>query len=343
MEGNLEDYLENFRIDITEATALCKDIVEGLNFLHQQKIFHRDLKPQNILYKLHPERHLKIADLGLSRANSSTATSVYGTGVGTRCWMAPEVLKSKNSDEIFVPGSDVFSCGLLLHYILSAQKHPFTPLDCADKSEAERINKTEANIMNGEIKGWDDSLHSEASHLIERMLEINVNKRATAEEATRHPLFWSNKKKIDFLKAVGNQKEIECPRGKRKKPHVTSKLPLTQVELDLDNGFRPTFKHSNWNSSKYKSMPDIYKAMTTTGKGRSHYDTSSAVELVRFIRNVYEHYRENTFGTPVHIEEMLFKDFTFLEYFPDLVMEIYKAVTKYGWDKRGDVECAMKT
>ena len=290
MEGNLEDYLQKLPLDVAKLSLMCKDVVEGFNFLHQQGIVHRDLEPENILYNLHPEMCWKIADFGLSRAISSTSTTVYGTQAGTRCWMAPEVLKATNRDERnkFNPISDIFSCGLLLHYILSRQKHPFNPLYCVNKSVPQVIIETEANIMNGEKKGWNNSLHSEASHLIKRMLESNVNDRPAAQEARDHPLFWSNRKKIDFLKAVGNQKEIECPRGKRKLPRVTRKLPLTQVESDLDNGFGTIFKQSSWDSSKYKSMPGIYIAMTT-GRGRSSYDTSSAVELVRFIRNVYEH------------------------------------------------------
>ena len=85
MEGSLNDYLQEYPIDVAKRTILCKDVVVGLNFLHRQGIVHRDLKPQNILYKLLPEMCLKIADFGLSRANSSTSTTVYGTRVGTRC------------------------------------------------------------------------------------------------------------------------------------------------------------------------------------------------------------------------------------------------------------------
>ena len=49
----------------TGAIGLCKDIITGLEFLHEQNIFHRDLKPQNILYKEHPKLCLKYADFGL--------------------------------------------------------------------------------------------------------------------------------------------------------------------------------------------------------------------------------------------------------------------------------------
>jgi hypothetical protein len=58
----------------------------------------------------------------------------------------------------------------------------------------------------------------------------------------------------------------------------------------------------------------------------------AAVELVRFARNVYEYYRDKTFGTPVLIEEMLF----------NVVIEVYKAITTHGWDKtRDDVKFVM--
>ena len=335
MEGRLDDYLKECRIDVAKRTVLCKDVVMGLDFLHRQGIVHRDLKPQNILFKSHPEMCLKIADFGLSRASSSTSTTVYGTRAGTKCWTAPEVLKPKNENEIFVAGSDVFSCGLLLHYILSPGRHPFTPLDCVSKGSPEETIKTETNIMNDEMKGWDNSLHPEASQLIKRMLESNLNERPTVEEAANHPLFWSNEKKVNFLKAVGNQEEFECPRVKRKPP-------LTNVETDMEKGFGAIVKHKSWNSSKHNSMPDIYKTMTK-GKGRSRYDTSSVVELVRFIRNVYEHHSENTFNTTIGIEQLLFDDFVFLKNFPGLVMEIYKAVTTHGWDKtRADIECSMR-
>jgi serine/threonine-protein kinase/endoribonuclease IRE1 len=234
----------------------------------------------------------------------------------------------------FEPASDMFSCGILLYYILSGQKHPFNPTDYASKSELQISSETEVNIMNGRMDCWDNSLPPEATHLVKRMLESKEKDRPSAEEALEHPLFWSKGKKVDFLEAVGNQKEFQCPRPKRT-------LPLTLVETDLQKNFSIIVKHGSWSSSRYGNTPGIYIEMIK-GKGRKNYDTSSAVELVRFIRNVYQHYRDKTFGTPVRVEEMLFNDFVFFYDFPDLVMEVYKAVTTHGWDKtKDDIKFAM--
>ena len=334
MEGNLDEFFDEYPINAAEVTRLCEDVVMGLQFLHEQKILHRDLKPQNILYKVHPKMCLKIGDFGLSRAIDSECTTVYGTIAGTRCWIAPEVLKSKPNSvdkDRFAPESDVFSCGMLLHYILSGQKHPFSPTDCTNKSTLQVSHETEANVMNGKMDGWDNSLCPEATHLVKNMLKGNQKERPSAAEARKHPLFWSNKRKVDFLEVVGNQKEFQCPRSKR---HFSS---LTQVEKDLQKCFSTIVKHKNWKSST--DMNSIYVGMTRKFR---NYNTSSAVELVRFIRNTYEHYRDNTFVTVTPIAQMLFDDFVFLKCFPNLVVEVYKPVTDHGWDKtRDDIKCFL--
>ena len=331
MEGNLREFFDGNIIDTAEAIRFCKDVVMGVQFIHNEGILHRDLKPENILYIAHPQRRLKIADFGLSR-DDDTSKSMTRTLHGTRCWMAPEVLTPvPNSDEKsrFVAASDVYPCGLLLHYILS-QKHPFAPKNYT--SEFQVPHKTEVNIMNGKMEGWDKSLCPEATHLIKRMLiKSNENDRPSAAEALQHPFFWSNKEKVDFLEVVGNQKEFACPRSKRH--HHSSS---TQVEQDLEKRFSIIVKHKDWSS-----LPDMNKLYCEM-KRRRKYKTSSAVELVRFIRNTYVHYQDNTFPTPKPIEQMLFDDFVFLKCFPDLVIEIYKPVTTHDWDKkRDDIKCFL--
>ncbi|XP_031569191.1 uncharacterized protein LOC116303744 isoform X2 [Actinia tenebrosa] len=314
MEGNLDEYLtDGSTFDATKSTQLCQDVVKGLKFLHEQNIIHRDLKPGNILYKTHPHLRLKIADFGLSRRINSSATTVYGTNTGTRCWMAPEVLMSTPNHS---KASDMFSCGLVLHYILSIQKHPFS------KNNSQMPHEIETNMTKGKIEGWDDSLSPEATHLVKNMLGSDEKGRPTAGEALDHPMFWSNKKKVDLLVAVGNQTVFEYPRAGRS-------TCLSAVETNLEKSFSTIVVHGVWNDPRYKDMPHIYAEMTSTK--RKSYDTYSVVELVRFIRNAYAHVSEGT--RPTAVKKMLLEDFVFLEYFPHLVMEVYNVMTDHGWDQ----------
>ncbi|XP_031574916.1 uncharacterized protein LOC116308594 [Actinia tenebrosa] len=310
MEGNLDDYLEN-NYSEPETLRLCKDIVKGLQFLHEHSILHRDLKPTNILYRCHPKLCLKIADFGLSRRIDSTgSSSVYGPNVGTRCWIAPEVLRSDTGHS---KSSDIFACGLVLHYTFSGKTHPFVSTYCDIKN----ISEAEDNILNDNKEGWNGNLSPEAAHLIERLLLKEAIERPTATAALAHPFFWPKKKKLDFLIAVGNQQEFGFSRAKR--------TLLTALETELEARFGTIVKYVKWNNPGYAHMPAIYTEMTK----RRTYQTNSVVELVRFIRNAYAHVTE----LPNLIQDQLLKDFVFFEYFPNLVIEVYKAVTTHGWDQ----------
>ena len=323
MEGNLEEFFDGYTIT-AELTCLCKDVVMGLQFLHEQKILHRDLKPQNILYKVHPKLCLKIADFGLSRTVDSECTTVYGTVAGTRCWIAPEVLKSKKHgvDPIsFAQASDVFSCGILLHYILSARKHPFNPADCANKNELQVSHETEANIMNDKMDGWDNSLCPEATHLVKKMLENNKEDRPSASKALEHPLFWSNKRKVNFLKAASSHEKF-------RKEHDPN------IEAALKN----SMERGRWNNkNKYKHMSKLHMEMSKVRE----YHVRSVVDLVRLIRNVYEHWTEISLDESVQTEKLLFTDNVFFENFPHLVMEVYKYVTEHNLDEAAEIKSAM--
>ncbi|KAK3747914.1 hypothetical protein QZH41_000188 [Actinostola sp. cb2023] len=331
MEGHLDDYLMNvsFDHDALESTPLCKDVVMGLKYLHEHKpksILHRDLKPGNILYKTHPKLCFKIADFGLSSPiDGASKTTVLGTNVGTRCWIAPEVIRSTNHQHSM--SSDVFACGLILHYILSSQKHPFNPADCKDKHGKEKSailidHEIQQNMLNNNMEGWNNCLSPEATHLVKQMLD--ETQRPSAADALNHPMFWSNKKKMDFLSAVGNQQEIKCP--------VIGHL--NAVETDLEATFPTIVKHTTWNDAMYTHMPDIHYDMTqpivkTGKKGKLYtvspkkYNTGSVVELIRFIRNAIAHASDAS--RPSLFSKQILEDCVFLDEFPSLVLVVFKA------------------
>ncbi|XP_031564023.1 uncharacterized protein LOC116299502, partial [Actinia tenebrosa] len=330
MEGDLEHYFNEGAVDKSKSVLLCKDVIKGLRYLHEKKIIHRDLKPGNILYKTHPRLCLKIADFGLSRdcvnGSSTTEFSRSRTIVGTEGWIAPEILTSTSKSKgHFTENSDTFSCGLLLHYILSEQKHPFSP------TSSSALHLIEDNIKKDQMQGWDDHISPEATDLIKKMLKKSVGERISPTDALAHPLFWTNSKRKDFLVAVGNQPEFELWPSYRN-------FPETDLEKDLNSSmiFKRVVKCKSWDNSRNNLMRKFYHEMTA--KKWRNYDTKSIVDLVRLIRNGYAH--SHTLSE--EIKEMLSTNFDYLDYFPDLVMEVFKAVTVHKWTlSRPQIKDAM--
>ena len=321
MEGTLEGLL-NGEVKKEEDISLCKDILSGLTFLHQNNTIHRDIKPGNILYKQNPNLSLKLADFGLSAmaANDVHTTTVMHSKAGTRCWMAPELFRDTLQHS---KASDVFACGLVLHYLLSRKKHPFGPENECGKGVPIVQHETEANILNNKVM-VDGNLLPESQDLVKLMVNCNKDDRPSAAEALKHPLFWSKHKKVAFLSAVANQPEVQSPR------HFA--YPLSKVEKDLENALGPQFAGNPWDGE----VSQIYAEMTLSSKSRK-YVTSSAVDLLRFVRNTYAHVGELTEA----IKTSVLNDFVFFSKFPTLVMDVYKAVTSHRWDQRKEIACTM--
>lgn len=105
------------RLDFERILALMKQLLAGLQAAHAHGVVHRDIKPSNLL--LLPDGHLKIADFGVARLESSTVTRA-GTILGTPSYMAPEQLAGQTVDR----RADLFSAGVILYELLAGRR-PF--------------------------------------------------------------------------------------------------------------------------------------------------------------------------------------------------------------------------
>jgi serine/threonine protein kinase len=113
--GPLTGLLEEFELAEDQAACICKGILIALNYLHQNKIIHRDLKSDNVLIS-RTDGVIKLIDFGYS-ARLDRAASRRKTLVGTPYWMAPEVIKQEPYDM----GVDIWSLGILLIEILEGE------------------------------------------------------------------------------------------------------------------------------------------------------------------------------------------------------------------------------
>ena len=84
-----------------ETKTYIKQTLNGLNYLHEQGVIHRDIKAANLL--LDSNNIVKLADFGVSTKVGNTAMTL----AGSLNWMAPEIITSKGAS----PFSDIWSLG----------------------------------------------------------------------------------------------------------------------------------------------------------------------------------------------------------------------------------------
>jgi Protein kinase domain len=98
-EGSLSDRLEQCReggldaIPVDELLPYFRQAAEGLDFLHQNKVTHRDIKPQNLLFL---KGRVQLADFGLAREQDGS-TAFTSLICGTPAYMPPETWQNKIS------------------------------------------------------------------------------------------------------------------------------------------------------------------------------------------------------------------------------------------------------
>jgi serine/threonine-protein kinase len=107
--------LEGGSISYRQALTYLIDILEALEYAHNQGTIHRDIKPSNVM-TVEDGKHVKVMDFGLARRTSDmTQTTRTGQIVGTIGYLAPERFLSKPADI----RSDLYSVGIVMYEIFT--------------------------------------------------------------------------------------------------------------------------------------------------------------------------------------------------------------------------------
>ncbi|XP_077249115.1 serine/threonine-protein kinase/endoribonuclease IRE1a-like [Tasmannia lanceolata] len=278
-------------------SSIQNDIVNGLVYLHDKEIVHRDLKLRNVLINTNElastEGFLraKLSDMGISKhlptAMTSFSHSQSKDRYGTLGWKAPEIAGGHCQTNAV----DLFSLGCVLFFCISGGGHPFGV-----------SSDRESNIASNNLELFLIEHIKEAVDVISCLLDPNPELRPKATTVMRHPLLWKSKKRMLFLQEVSDK--VQSDRGGPLSKEIESMVVYKMWDKRL--GFTVTkdiFIHRNYNGS-------------------------STCDLLRAIRNMLHHYGD----LPQNIQELLgpvpegFDDYIASRY-PDLLIEVYTVVS----------------
>lgn len=127
-------------------------VLDALAHAHERGIWHRDVKPSNIL--LADGSHAYLTDLGLAKDSVDSDATRSGVFKGSFRYMSPEQARARL--RLVDQRSDIFSMGIVLHECLSG-KHPFAEEE-HDREVLERIAHGEARFLYEDWHGAPEAL-----------------------------------------------------------------------------------------------------------------------------------------------------------------------------------------
>merc|ERR1719220_678837 len=212
--GEVFDYLVlHGRMKEKEARAKFRQIVSAVQYCHQKKIIHRDLKAENLL--LDSEMNIKIADFGFS--NEFVPGNKLDTFCGSPPYAAPELFQGKKYDG---PEVDVWSLGVILYTLVSGSL-PF---------DGSTLRELRERVLRGKYR-IPFYMSTDCENLLKKFLVLNPARRASLETIMKDR--WMNMGFEEEELLPFKEPTLDISDQKRIEMLVTMGYPRTEVEESL--------------------------------------------------------------------------------------------------------------
>lgn len=211
----------NVKFSLGEIKKVMQQLLNGLYFIHSNKILHRDMKAANIL--ITKNGVLKLADFGLARAFSISKTSQpnrYTNRVVTLWYRPPELLLGERN---YGPPVDMWGAGCIMAEMWtrspimqgSTEQHQLTLISqlCGSISpetwpgveKLEFYNKLD--LPKGQKRKVKERLRAYvkdpyALDLLDKLLTLDPNKRIDSDNALNHDFFWTDPMPCELAKML---------------------------------------------------------------------------------------------------------------------------------------------
>ncbi|XP_072217873.1 MAP/microtubule affinity-regulating kinase 3-like [Leuresthes tenuis] len=224
--GEVFDYLvAHGRMKEKEARAKFRQIVSAVQYCHQKRIVHRDLKAENLL--LDADMNIKIADFGFS--NEFNVGGKLDTFCGSPPYAAPELFQGKKYDG---PEVDVWSLGVILYTLVSGSL-PF---------DGQNLKELRERVLRGKYR-IPFYMSTDCENLLKRFLVLNPGKRGTLEQIMKDR--WIN---------IGNDEEDL-------KPFVEPEVDIgdqSRIDLMVGMGYSRDKINDSLAKMKYDDITATY-------------------------------------------------------------------------------------